>query len=137
MIQFVNNIIYANAGFVKDDCNHLTIFVNGNYTGTEFHHNLILYRAGQKERPNERIVKRGYYNKCESIAEAQRNASHIFHGNINTSPRFFDEPGLDFHLAPDSPCIDAGVIVRDPVWGTIKHKGTVPDIGAFEYWEGG
>lgn len=51
-------------------------------------------------------------------------------------PGFVNEAGRDFHLVAGSPCINAGVVVNDPVWGNLPYNGSAPDIGAFEYDSG-
>ena len=41
-------------------------------------------------------------------------------GNIGVNPRFVDAPGGDYHLAPESPCVDAGM--------DLSGKGVTCDI---------
>jgi len=48
-------------------------------------------------------------------------------GNINSSPRFIDPLFRDFHLLPDSPCIDVGT----PASEYNDTDGTRNDIGAY------
>jgi hypothetical protein len=51
------------------------------------------------------------------------------HG-IAREPNFVDPAGGDFHLRPESPCIDAGVRIPNI---NDDFAGTAPDIGCFEY----
>ncbi|HUW12119.1 MAG TPA: hypothetical protein VM537_20495, partial [Anaerolineae bacterium] len=56
-------------------------------------------------------------------------------GDINADPEFVDPDNGDYHLAADSPCVNAGTYVEglpldyDGDWRT----GTLLDIGADEY----
>jgi hypothetical protein len=55
--------------------------------------------------------------------------------SICAAAGFVDAAHLDFHLAPHSPCIDAGgaaSIDRDSD-GTPIPQGSAPDIGAYEF----
>jgi len=56
-------------------------------------------------------------------------------GNINEPPRFVDEPGLDYHLLPDSPCIDSGTDsgIDIDYEGDPRPVGAGYDMGADEY----
>ncbi len=47
-------------------------------------------------------------------------------GNIDTAPLFVDPENGDYHLQPDSPCIDAG----DPD-SPVDPDGTIADMGAW------
>ncbi len=67
-------------------------------------------------------------------------------GNISENPRFVNSEGYDFHLLPDSPCIDAGCFIDglsrdfegDPrpfdATGEPRGDGSDFDIGADEYF---
>jgi hypothetical protein len=59
-------------------------------------------------------------------------------GNIREAPRFFDPDNSDFHLEPDSPCIDAGTgnapsLPSTDFEGDPRVVGSAPDMGADEY----
>ncbi|MCD6496328.1 MAG: right-handed parallel beta-helix repeat-containing protein, partial [Candidatus Aenigmarchaeota archaeon] len=58
------------------------------------------------------------------------------------NPDFVDAANRDFHLAPDSPAIDTGILIPGfhcetagfhPDEGCVEWYGNEPDIGAFEY----
>ncbi len=51
-------------------------------------------------------------------------------GNISSNPLFADAAQLDFHLQPDSPCIDTGDPTADP-----DDDGSRADMGAIPYGE--
>jgi len=59
------------------------------------------------------------------------------HDLWNVDPMFVDAAGGDFHLRPDSPCIDAGtsVDVAEDFDGNPRPQGAGFDTGAFEYTE--
>lgn len=60
-------------------------------------------------------------------------------GNIDADPMFTDPDYNDYHLSPDSPCVDAG----DPDYvprtdardldGLLRVNGAVADMGAYEF----
>ena len=54
--------------------------------------------------------------------------------SLTAKPRLLDPATPDWHLAPDSPCIDAGadVGIRADFEGTPIPQGARPDIGADE-----
>ena len=64
---------------------------------------------------------------------------------ISADPAFVDPPNDDYHLTPSSPCIDKGTTtVPDPPGlptidfeGNPRIYGSAPDIGAYEWQEGG
>jgi hypothetical protein len=49
-------------------------------------------------------------------------------GNISENPQFVDGDPYDYHLQPNSPCIDAG----DP-GGPYDPDGTIADMGTYYY----
>jgi hypothetical protein len=58
-------------------------------------------------------------------------------GNITNEPVFVNRTGGDFHLLPDSPCINSGnnafVAFTNDFDGNPRIKGDIVDIGACEY----
>ncbi|MFT5430191.1 MAG: hypothetical protein ACI9OJ_000864, partial [Myxococcota bacterium] len=49
-------------------------------------------------------------------------------GNLDADPMFVDDQNGNYHLAPDSPCIDAG----DPA-SALDLDGSTADMGAFQF----
>ena len=63
-------------------------------------------------------------------------------GNIVDDPLFNNPEGGDFSLQQSSPCIDSGIVVYDSNatiggWNQLTYSGSAPDIGAYEYQQGG
>jgi hypothetical protein len=60
-------------------------------------------------------------------------------GNVATDPKFVDESNGDYHLAPDSPCVDAGYTwylfggYMADIDGKCRLAGSSVDMGADEY----
>ncbi len=60
-------------------------------------------------------------------------------GNISTDPEFVDPPNGDYHLQPDSPCIDAGATYHfhghytTDIDGECRIAGSGVDMGSDEY----
>jgi len=77
-----------------------------------------------------------------TLAEIEGAYPGNYSGNVEHAPGFVDAPGGDFHLAQDSPCIDAGapltttsaagsgveVPVVDPLYFTDGHGLIPPDL---------
>jgi hypothetical protein len=58
-------------------------------------------------------------------------------GNIDADPLLTDPEGLDFHLTPGSPAIDAGVALdlAFDFGGIFRPQGAAIDVGAYEFAE--
>ncbi|NQU06743.1 MAG: T9SS type A sorting domain-containing protein [Calditrichaeota bacterium] len=74
----------------------------------------------------------------EGIVTNDNGDVHWLDGNIEENPQFVDPDEGDFHLAADSPCIDAGTAFF--VWeddtlvnmSEDEYHGEAPDMGAYE-----
>ena len=59
-------------------------------------------------------------------------------GNKVADPKFVDVSNGDYHLASDSPCIDAGdnsyVMSETDLDGNVRIVGGKVDVGCYEYW---
>ncbi len=64
-----------------------------------------------------------------SLAELQTATGQELHG-FNVEPGFADAASGDYGLSPDSPLIDAGLLIPGI---NADYAGTAPDVGAFEY----
>jgi parallel beta-helix repeat protein len=56
--------------------------------------------------------------------------------NINADPKMVDPANGNFHLQPESPCINKGVnvsLTQDYNGSTVPYGSSLPDIGAFEF----
>ena len=65
-------------------------------------------------------------------------------GNIDGDPLFANDPPNEnwWYLQQNSPCIDSGIVVYDSNaaiggWDQLTYSGSAPDIGAYEYEQGG
>jgi hypothetical protein len=73
----------------------------------------------------------GYLANCCTTPQPPGN------GNITNDPSFVDFANGDYHLLPNSPCINAGnnlfVTVTNDLDGNPRIAGGTVDIGAYEY----
>lgn len=61
---------------------------------------------------------------------------NIISGNIQMDPLFIDYLNADYHLQPNSPCIDSGILIPGLLYdldGNPRHQGQNPDIGPYEF----
>ena len=128
-IQFAENNIVTNNIFVATRNNGLIASDAGN-VGNLLDHNLYLTPGGSQ---NVDISWNG--RELDTFAKYQRRTGEDAH-SVFADPRFI-VPGVDFHLAPGSPAIDAGSSIPGQFAptdfeGTPRPQGAAPDIGAFE-----
>ncbi len=144
--QGTRNLVIANNIFYDMDTGHnsssgisspnAAVVLVDTYTGSVVHHNLILSRVNGSDSPSAVTCVLGYGNELSTSA-ANSNWPGTYYNNITSAPNFSDYANFDYHLNPASQAINAGQQIADSTWGTIGHRGTAPDIGAFEYSSGG
>lgn len=118
-----NNTITSNSGYGINNQNgsiYNSIIANNGHTDINFSDNNY---GGQV-----------YYN-CYQTSNLTMNES-----NIQTEPLFVNTAGdstsFDFHLQSNSPCIDTGTDLQNPLSdleGVKRPQGQGTDIGAYEY----
>lgn len=134
------------------------IYIDNNSPNHVIHHNVCWNNADSGIRLNTPtanilVYNNTCYNNGNSIAywgpeeNSDWSASEIFNNifagtvsigtNCTEGNNFVgDDHGMvdpfvwDFRLRPDSPCIDAGRVIKDI---TERFAGAAPDIGAYEY----
>lgn len=88
---------------------------------------------------------RGIYFSKYDMEDVTIIDHNLFYNSINIygdyavhgDPKFVNPYGLDFHLLPDSPAINAGSSNYAPIEdfdGIPRPQGIIYDIGAYEYW---
>jgi hypothetical protein len=99
----------------------------------ELRNNLVVMLPGQP------------YLSASSDTSRIRGESNLWFGsgpgpgflssNVDADPQFVDLDGLDFHLLPGSPAIDAGVTTElaHDFAGLFRPLGSAFDVGAYEY----
>jgi parallel beta-helix repeat protein len=137
-----NNIFYDNGDPIigngpDQPSADISIMLYGNYSGTVYKNNLILYRNWSTglEDPNHGLINKDWESTSRTLAYAHTYYSPYFQNNFGSiTPDFIDYANRELHLKSTSGLIDAGIPVKDNTWGTIGFSGSAPDIGAFEYW---
>ncbi len=101
-----------------------------------------------KEKIEALMIDGNCWRQAEGIMIDLKNAKYLmadfakYQADWKMEPRsfcaaagFVDPAKLDFHLAPNSPCIDAGgpVGIQRDFDGIAIPQGKAPDLGAFEF----
>jgi hypothetical protein len=132
-----NNIIWDNQGGVQ---------INYGGVNSEVYNNTIYRNAGENNdwecvgiySVSGTVVKNNIcYQNGPAIVD-QGSGSSISNNLTTEDPRFVNEAGLDFHLLPDSPAIDAGTDlsasgVTTDFDGVSRPQRSAYDIGAYEF----
>ncbi len=112
----LNNTIYGNSGF-------------GFYNGDGFICNCIIWGNGDGQ----------LYGSSTPLYSCIQDWAGGGNSNISADPRFADPSNNDFHLLPDSPCINAGYAFylaqeyAADIDGECRLAGGAVDIGADEH----
>jgi len=136
ILNVINNTITGNKGTQKGG----GIFINNVSAGTINLYNNIIKNNVAEGKEND-IYIYGYSAKTYAF---NNNYNYIVGGwdfeanNIDTDPLFFNPENGDYHLQPNSPCINAGnnnapelpTIDKD---GDPRINNNIVDIGAFEH----
>jgi hypothetical protein len=112
---------------------------NGTYEFPDFRSNIVV---GNSAATGGGIYHSGYGPSSVDYNNMWNNTNGDY-GNvtpgahdISADPRLMDPANGDYHLAPGSPCIDAGDPANYPPTdfeGDPRPNGAAPDIGADEY----
>ncbi len=146
-LKLFNNTVYANSSAVEG---------GGVYIKTDNDQEVTLannifwqnYTLGNKNSGYD-----VYIDNNTSVSLLNNDYSYLFvkdndlitlSGNIDNDPVFENPYTGNLHLSPDSPCIDAGLVLDDPDFSKIKEdidgdkrvEGNSVDIGADEFVEG-
>jgi len=79
--------------------------------------------------PGAPLVLRAYRTKYMTLEEVRDKLKYLQHG-ISADPQFADPENNVFTLKPESPCVDAGIVV--PGINDQRILGAAPDMGAYE-----
>jgi hypothetical protein len=121
-----NNIVYGNLGD-GIDINRSTDTVYNNTSYNNDGRGLNIKTSGHTIRNNI-----SYLNGSGDNIISGNTASN----NLNANPNFINASSSDFHLASNSPAINAGYLVTsvtDDYDGNSRPQGSGYDIGAYEY----
>ncbi len=134
-----NSAPYGGSGGIYTEFNANVILVNS-IVWDNANYNIYIGPDPDYSNPSDLVVA---YSDIkggeEEIMLMDSNQLHWLAGNIDSDPIFIDSENFDYHLLPDSPCIDTGiaffeyegqiVIDLDPE----AYNGIAPDMGAFEF----
>jgi hypothetical protein len=134
-IRFVNCTIFDNHATGGDGGGVEIAFSDASFTNSIIYNNPGAYS-------DNIYLDFGYaeVNYCNTPFPDGAEGGH----NINTDAQFVDETSGDFHLQPDSPCVDTGIDfleITDAYGDTFvvvdldpsEYYNTAPDMGCYEY----
>ena len=134
-IRFVNCTIFDNHATGGDGGGVEITFSDASFTNSIIYNNPGAYS-------DNIYLDFGYaeVNYCNTPFPDGAEGGH----NINTNAQFVDETTGDFHLQPESPCVDSGIDfleITDAYGDTFvvidldpsEYYNTAPDMGCYEY----
>jgi hypothetical protein len=125
---FKNNILYN-----AETQNSSNYVVNYSRVVTTPPTDVFASNVIAKALPNIHVIRMYEYGDARlTLDEAKAAYLHLFpNTNIDVAPRFVDAGNIDFHLAGDSPCIDAGSHLTFTVGSGTGNEIVVEDAGYF------
>ncbi len=133
--NIIRNNIFYNCGTVAGETG-IGIKIDTNTSDCLTLNNIFYNNLVYNQNTENTIDFRGTITDIAGFNAFNGTSQYQIANNIAGNPLFVDVDNADYHLNPNSPCIDAGTTTLATVdfeGNAIPYKETAPDIGIYEF----
>ncbi len=135
--NYIRNNIFYNTGYATANVPDTGIAIrieDQSQVYNNFFQNNCVYNPNMP--PNNAVKLYGTKMNISQFNTLNGSNGNVIQNNLQSNPLFVDYLNRDYHLTPNSPCVDAGITISGLVSdldGNPIPIGNAPDIGPYEY----